>query len=171
MEKHGGEVRAVASGLTGSAGSGEQTFKNILGYDGVLKTEGAPAPWVMRTYYAKVGTDTFPIAESFGYEHRDYTVDLNGDGMEELVANVQYGGDGHQTAYVYQRRGDEIWRGEMDLSALPNHDDWGANSTAVVFDPVNVVFRVSYSMKNTEKLGVMEYRGLSHMVFRRYRPA
>ena len=60
---------------------------------------------------------------------------------------------------------------EMDLSALPNHDDWGANSTAVVFDPVNVVFRVSYSMKNTEKLGVMEYRGLSHMVFRRYRPA
>ena len=92
-------------------------------------------------------------------------MDLDGEGWEELVANVTYGGDGHQTVYVYQRRGDEVWQGHLELEDLPNHEDWGVNSTSAEYDPAENVFRVRYAQKNTEELGVLETRGLERFVF------
>ena len=149
-----------------------RNFYDILGYNGYMRTDNAAAPWTIRRYFAVAeGGRPFPIAESFGFDGpRDYSVDLDGDGRRELVANVQYGGDGHRTVYVYQRREDGIWRGVPDLSGLPDHDNWGANSTAVVFDPAGRVFRVRYAMKNTETLGTVEYQGLGRMIFAPYIP-
>ena len=145
-------------------------FHDILGYDGVLREETNSTGWTMRTYWAVEDGKKFPIAESFGYELRDYTVDLGGSGTEELVTNVQYGGDGHQGVFVYQRRGDGIWRGVLDLFDLPDHDNWGANSTSAAFDPADGVFRVHYAVKGGREPGVAEYRGLDHVRFSKFRP-
>ena len=144
-------------------------FTDILGYDGYVQTTEDSGFWQMRTYYAVNGGGAWPIAESFGFDGaEDYSVDLDGDGMKELVTNVQFGGDGHEDVYVYRRVGDgngEIQKGVLDLSDLPNHDNWGANSTAAVYDPAAGVFRVRYAQKNTEEYGILETRGLERFEF------
>ena len=148
---------------------GSVPFTDILGYDGYIQTENTAAPWKMRTYYAVNGGEIFPIAESFGFgEARDYSVDLDGDGVKELVANVQFGGDGHEDVYVYRRVADGpggIQKGVLDLSDLPNHDNWGGNSTAASYDPEAGVFRVRYAQKGTEEYGELEFRGLDRFEF------
>lgn len=144
-------------------------FTDILGYDGYMQTEGGI--WQRRTYYAVTDRGTFPIAGSFGYDGpQDWSVDLDGTGEKELAANVQYGGDGHRDVFVYQRRGDTIWKGVLDLSDLPNHDNWGVNSTTAEYDPKKGVFRVRYAQKGTEDFGVLETRGLGRFLFSKYKP-
>ena len=144
-------------------------FTNILGYDGYMQTEGTI--WLKRVYYAVTDRGTFPIAESFGFDGpRDFAVDLDSKDWKELVTNVQYGGDGHRNVFVYQRRGDTIWKGVLDLTDLPNHDNWGANSVTAEFDPEKGVFRIRYAQKGTEDFGVLETRGLGWIRFSPYEP-
>lgn len=144
-------------------------FTDILGYDGYMQTEGAI--WQRRVYYAVTDRGTFPIAESFGYDGpQDFSVNLDGGGEKELAANVQYGGDGHRNVFVYQRRGDAIWKGVLDLSNLPNHDNWGANSVTAEYDPAAGLFRVRYAQKGTEAFGILEMRGLERFRFSPYQP-
>ena len=148
---------------------GSVPFTDILGYDGYMQTEGAIRQ--KRTYYAVTDRGTFPIAESFGFEGTaDWSVDLDNKGWKELAANVQFGGDGHRNVFVYQRRGDTIWRGTMDLSDLPNHDNWGANSVTAEYDPERELFRVRYAQKGTEDFGVLETRGLGRFRFSPWKP-
>ena len=148
---------------------GSVPFADILGYDGYMQTEGAI--WQKRVYYAVTDRGAFPIAESFGFEGpTDYSVDLDGKDWKELAANVQYGGDGHRDVFVYQRRGDGIWKGVLDFSHLPNHDNWGANSVTAEYDPEKSLFRVRYAQKGTEEPGVLETRGLGRFRFYPYKP-
>ena len=144
-------------------------FTDILGYDGYVQIAEDSGFWQMRTYYAVSGGGAWPIAESFGFDGaEDYSVDLDGDGVKELVTNVQFGGDGHEDVYVYRRVGDGpegIQKGILNLSDLPNHDDWGANSTAASYDPETGLFRIRYAQKNTEDYGVLEFRGLDRFKF------
>ena len=148
---------------------GSVPFADILGYDGYMQTEGAI--WQKRVYYAVTDRGAFPIAESFGFEGpTDYSVDLDGKDWKELAANVQYGGDGHRDVFVYQRRGDGIWKGVLEFSHLPNHDNWGANSVTAEFDPERSLFRVRYAQKGTEEPGVLETRGLGRFRFYPYKP-
>ena len=89
---------------------------------------------------------------------------------KELAANVQYGGDGRRDVFVYQRRGDGIWKGVLDFTGLPNHDNWGANSVTAEYDPERSLFRVRYAQKGTEEPGVLETRGLGRFRFYPYKP-
>ena len=144
-------------------------FTDILGYDGYMQTEGTV--WQKRVYHAVTDRGTFPIAESFGFEGpQDFSADLDNKGGKELAANVQYGGDGHRNMFVYQRRGDGIWKGVLDLSDLPNHDNWGANSVTAEYDPEKGLFRVRYAQKGTEDYAVLETRGLGRFRFSPYVP-
>ena len=149
-------------------------FTDILGYDGYIQTESTGGYWEVRTYYAVTGSEIFPIAESFGFDGaKDYSVDLDGDGVKEFVTNVQFGGDGHENVYVYRRIGDGasgIQRGILDLSDLPNHDNWGVNSTTAEYDPAAEVFRIRYAQKNTEEYGVLETQGLERFQFSEFSP-
>ena len=148
---------------------GSVPFTDILGYDGYMETEGDI--WQKRVYHAVTDHGTFPIAESFGFEGpQDFSVDLDGTGEKELAANVQYGGDGHRTVFVYQRRGDGIWKGVLDLTGLPGHDNWGANSVTAEYDPEQGVFRVRYAQKGTKDYAVLETRGLGRFRFSRWEP-
>ena len=108
---------------------------------------------------------------SFGFEGpQDHSVDLDGKDWKELAANVQFGGDGHRNVFVYQRRGDTIWRGALDLTGLPNHDNWGANSVTAEYDPEKELFRVRYAQKGTEDFAVLETRGLGRFRFSPWKP-
>ena len=115
----------------------EEPFVDILGYNGVMVTKAASYGWSQRTYYA-VSADgsRTPIAESFGWEEpEDYAVDLDGDGRRELVCNVSFGGDGARRAYVYQRRSDGIYRGEVSPEGVPGYAGGGAVSWWSEYDP------------------------------------
>ena len=146
----------------------EEGFTDILGYNGYIRTK-AMGPHQNRIYLAVSDGGAWPIAESFGFgEPQDFSVDLDGDGMKEFITNVQYGGDGHETVFVYRRVGDGpdgIQKGVLDLSDLPNHDNWGANSTSAAYDPATNEFRIRYTQKNTEEYGEVVFRGLEQFEF------
>ena len=148
-------------------------FSNVMGWNGFRLTErqgqavgNREDDWSIRPYYMVESGGARKIAESFGWgAPQDYSVDLEGDGVKELVSNVVYGGDGHQNAYVYQRRGDEVWLGTINTEGLPGHDNWGVNSTAVIYDPARNVFQIKYSVKNQEEPGLLETSGLERLEF------
>lgn len=153
-----------------------QTFSDVLGYSGFLLTQRQglavqnPAEdWSLRTYYAVEDGAVLQIARSFGWGvPQDYAADLDGDGREEFVSNVTYGGDGHQDVYVYQRQEDVIQVGRVSTENLPEHDDRGVNSTAVTYDPERGVFVIRYLVIGKDDPAVLESRGLERVEFTTY---
>ena len=146
-------------------------FTDILGCSGYVVSD-ANGPHNLRSYYAVAGNQRWLIAETFGFgEAEDYVVDLDGDGITELVANVTFGGDGARRAYVYQRRGDEIYLGTLSAEGLPNFHDWGVNSTWSEYEPSTGIFRLHYAQKNSDDYGVFEAKVLDRFRFDVFSPA
>ena len=138
MMKDGGGTAETIGGMA---------FFNILGFDGYYtEDEGAPHH-LLRRYLIDAGSGTIQIAESFGFDLDEYAVDLNGDGVIELVCNCVYGADGAQRAYVYRRNGDVIERGSIDYGKvnLTAWDNWSVNSTAERYDPASGKIVVEYA--------------------------
>ena len=146
----------------------EEAFFRVLGYDGTLRTE-TRGFWQTRTYLAEPAARGWPIAESFGFgDADDHRVDLDGDGQEELVCNVTFGGDGAVRAYVYQRRADGIYLGTPSIEGLQDHFDWGVNSWWSEYDWDENVFRLHYAVEDGSSEAVLETRGLERMEFQPY---
>lgn len=144
-------------------------FRDIMDWEGFALRTGVLGDWFgTNVYYAIEDSTAVPIAESFGFAVEDYAVDLDGDGVTELVANNTYGGDGHRTASVFQRREDGVWRGGVVLPDLPGHDGGGANSYWTEYDPGAGLFRITYSVKDQEAPGVLETAGLEWFEFAPY---
>ncbi len=144
-------------------------FTDIMDYEGfALRTGILGGYFGTNVYYALEGGAAVPIAESFGYSAEDYAVDLDGDGVTELVVNNTYGGDGHRMTSVFQRREDEVWIGVITLPELPGHDNWGVNSYWTEYDPEKALFRITYSVKGQEAPGVLESGGLEWFDFAPY---
>ena len=88
-------------------------FADIMGYDGYY-VEDESVPWhYRRTYNYALDAGTGLLAESFGFQIDDYVLDLDGDGVTELICNCTYG-DGADRVYVYRKNGDMIQRGWLD---------------------------------------------------------
>lgn len=146
------------------AGLAAEPFADILGYAGQIRTEATTYDWSRRVYYAVTEEGAFPIAESFGWgEPRDYTVDLDGDGREELVCGVTFNADGAQRVIVYQRRGDEILQSWVTPEGLPGYEDTGVGSHWEEYDPGENLFRIHYHVKGQEDYAVAEVRGMSQL--------
>lgn len=175
-----GGQETVLQTLTGTRGEdvSADPFTDIMGWDGFrltarqgLAVENPEEDWSIRTYYAVENGASREIAESFGWgAPRDYSVDLDGTGEKELVSNVTYGGDGRQSVYVYQRRGDEVWRGVLSLKDLPDRDDRGAASAGAVYDPDRNVFQIRYAVKGQTGYTLLESTGLERVEFTLYAP-
>lgn len=149
----------------------DAVFTGILGFDGHIATELGAGSWASRTYCTVRDGEPLVIAESFGYgEPQDYAIDLDGDGVTELVTNVQYGGDGAQRVYIYQRRNSDIYRGGLSPDGLPNFDDRGAASYLSEYDPERGLFRLRYAQKSSEEYGLLETYDLSRFLFTHYAP-
>ena len=115
------------------AGAPERVaFDDIMGLSGFYSETTDGAGFVTRQYYvpAVVGGYT-PIGESFGYAIDDHIVDLDGDGVTELVCNCQYGADGAQRVFVYRLKDGAVEQGFYDsvYSTLADYNNWGVNSS------------------------------------------
>lgn len=152
--------------------TGQTEFGDIMGFPGYIVTDpGAGPGHTTRTYYTIRGGGPMKIAETFGFdEPQDYVVDLDGDGVTELVANVTYGGDGARRVYVYQRRGNDVYLGTLSADGLPNFDNWGANAYWSEYDSAKKVFRIHYAQKNSEEYGLLETKDLSRLSFSKFTP-
>lgn len=147
-----------------------QPFTGILGHDGfTLRHAWSGEGGFGGVLYYILEEDSIRlIAHSFGF-FEDYAVDLDGDGITELVTVNTYGGDGYREVRVLRRQGDSVEIGMLDnWPELPDHDDWGVNSTAQNFDPERQVFQIQYDLKDThpsEEWGLVETGGLEWFSF------
>jgi hypothetical protein len=111
------------------------------------------------------------VAGSFGYgEPEDDTVDLDGDGAEELVCNVTFGADGGREVYVYQRRDDGVYLGTCRLEELPDFDPGGGLTNWAEYDPAAGCFRLHYRTGGAEEFAEVEARGLEWLTFEKFSP-
>ena len=152
------------------ASTREEPFTDILGYDGVLVTVTTLYGWSQRTYYAVSddGSRT-AVAASFGYgEPEDYTVDLDGDGAEELVCNVTFGADGGREVYVYQRRDGGVYLGTCRFEELPDFVPGGGLNNWVEYDLDAGCFRLHYRTSGAEEFAEVEVRGLEGLSFEKF---
>ena len=149
------------------------SFENLLGLSGYY-IDTSTNHLITRTYYVPVENDGgHSIAQSFGFAIDDYIVDLDGDGVTELVCNCQYGGDGHESVSVYRRNGTVIERGYLDLEhkqldmVMPsNWKNWGVNSASERYNPDTGMFEVRYDTENGWKTATVQH--LDYFTFETY---
>lgn len=125
----------------------EVSFVELMGMDCWYAEEETTPGLIERTYYAAVADSdmSFRLAESFGLEIDDHIVDLDGDGVTELVSNCQWG-DGAKRIYIYRMKGNTIERGWLnwDASELNDFNDWSVNATQESYDPETGFFMLDY---------------------------
>lgn len=105
----------------------------VIGFCGCVRTEGKPMDFehafyeeetnavghITRRYYlCPENGERLCVGESFGYEIDDYIVDLDGDGISELVCNCTFGADGTRRVYVFRIRGGKVERGTLAPDAV-----------------------------------------------------
>lgn len=144
-----------------------EPFRDILGYDGVRMTSLSTYGWSLRTYYAVAADGSHTaIALSFGWgEPEDYTVDLDGDGTEELVCNVAFGEEAVRRAYVYQRRPQGIYRGIPSPEGLEGFVDSGDDAYWSAYDPAENRIRLHYRVAGAQEYAVVTYEGMGGLTF------
>lgn len=144
-----------------------EPFRDILGYDGVRMTSLSTYGWSLRTYYAVAADGSHTaIALSFGWEEpEDYTVDLDGDGTEELVCNVTFRDDEIRRAYVYQRRPDGVYRGTPSPQGLEGFVDAGDSAYWSQYDPGENCILLHYRVAGAQEYAVVTYAGMEGLTF------
>lgn len=88
------------------------SFADILGFSNCKVSVEETSPHFFTWYfYTEINGETSCIAEMFGrfdsYMPQAYSVDLNGDGVDELICNC-VSGDGWQTVIVYRNNDSAI---------------------------------------------------------------
>lgn len=112
------------------------SFHDVLGYDGyfIIRKDSVP---MITTYYAVEGDETFIIARSSGFDRReDYFIDLDGDGIRELVCNVCWS-DGGQDVHIYRRFEDGIRVASGSSLLDVEYDYMGVGSLVAMYDVVH----------------------------------
>lgn len=139
-----------------------EPFSGIMGYSGFCEIHPrAGSSWSERYYYAMdTGEDESPvcIAESYGYEQNDYSVDLDGDGVTELICNCSYASAGTEDVFVYREEDGCIWKSSVDKTQMLSGD--GIPTDAVLltshgmsyYDGGQGIFFFSYPDENWDWL-------------------
>jgi len=113
-------LRAHAAAREAMPGRRREFF-DLLGLSGWYTDELFGSVWHgVRTFYVAAGDGAIPVAEAFGDltgDNLTHAVDLDGDGVNELVCNDVYYADGAQRVAVFRRRGNVIEQGTL-------HDAW-----------------------------------------------
>lgn len=134
-------------------------FQNIMGYDGYWEEELYDSRHHIRRYYAEESGKVFPIAVSWYWKFdpsekvEDYVLDIDGDGVTELVCNTLTGADIHAEVYIFRRTANGVERGEIDREKanIPDFDDWGANASVSCYDAQTGQFLLSYDVKDSKE--------------------
>lgn len=147
---------AVSAGS--GAGDDRVPFTNILGYDGYIRREPGASGFSISHYIARKDGREFCVAESWGWERSDHAVDLDGDGVNELVCNVTYGADGANRTLIYRLAADGSVEqaNPLELLDVP-HEDWGVGSLSETYDAGRGTVDISYIPKGTEDWQTKSY--------------
>ena len=126
---------------------GEDGGIRVMGLDVRREDEELVPSHYLHSYVVQTADGPLTVAESFGFVLDDHVLDLDGDGVTELVCNCVFGGDGVSRVYVFRRNGDVIERGGVDYEklALTAWDDRGSQSTAEWYDPTSGKVLVKYA--------------------------
>lgn len=131
-------------------------FENILGYDGYyVESRPTPFPYVI-TYYGFDGNNYHEIATSWGEKRDDYVVDIDGDGVNELICNVMYG-DGAERTVIYRREGNNILVGRADSLLDEEYDTSNYGNTYSYYRPEENVVEIFYRQENMEEFLSKKY--------------
>lgn len=98
-----------------------QAFSGLMGYDGFCETHHAyGSSWSLRLYYAVIGDDATPlcIGAGYGYRSADDFVDVDEDGLFELVTTNASDSGTSTEVMVYHLVKDEIWKATVDKSSV-----------------------------------------------------
>lgn len=158
-------TEAPAADKTDSTEMGEPvlfekgSFQNIMGYDGYWEEELYNSQHHTRRYYAEESGKVFPIAVSWYWKFdpsekvEDYVLDIDGDGVTELVCNTLTGADIHAEVYIFRRtaNGVECGRIDREKANIPDFDDWGANASVSCYDAQTGQFLLSYDVKDSKE--------------------
>lgn len=140
----------------------------LFGQDGYYEESGEGH--IIRTYYLCElnGKADVPVAESFGFGIDDRTVDLDGDGVDELVCNCTFGGDGARRVYVYRLNGDTVERGMLDEERikLPDFFNWGVNAVQEYYDAAAGNFVLEYATKDSVRTVHCDYEDFTFAGFK-----
>ena len=97
-----------------------ETFENLLGYDGFCIYENFWGYGYLSDYYAVEDGKLVDLAQSWtlpdGWANGNVNnmVDIDGDGVRELICNVTYLADGAHRAIIYRYDGRQVWCGFAD---------------------------------------------------------
>lgn len=92
-----------------------ETFQDVLGHNGFRIFNRRPLGTVSYYYetdYYAMEEEPILLACCWGSMDGDtYQVDVDGDGIDELICNVQWMADGVQEVLIYHYDGEKIWQG------------------------------------------------------------
>lgn len=136
----------------------QTAFDDILGQSGFIRQESFASGFLFNHYIAQVDGQETCIAESWGWKRDDTAVDLDGDGVKELVCNVTYGADGVQRVTVYRLAADGSVEcaDPLELLDVPYRDQ-GIGSLSEVYNAVHNTVDISYYPQGQEGLQLKSY--------------
>ena len=140
----------------------------LFGRDGYYEESGEGH--IIRTYYLHEwnGKTDVPAAESFGFGIDDHSIDLDGDGVDELVCSCIFGGDGARRVYIYRLNGDTVERGMLDEDSmeLPEFFDWGVNAVQEYYDAAAGDFVLEYATRDSIRTVHCDYEDFTFAGFK-----
>jgi len=140
-------------------GTAVQTaFDDILGQSGFIRQEFYASGFLINHYIAQVDGQETCFAESWGWGRDDTAVDLDGDGVKELVCNATYGADGVQRVFVYRLAADGSVEcaDPLELLDVPYRDQ-GIGSLSEVYNAVHNTVDISYYQEGQAGLQLKSY--------------
>jgi beta-lactamase regulating signal transducer with metallopeptidase domain len=157
----------------------DEPFENVLGYSGTVRreTNTGMGGWGIRHYLVPVNEGrTVCIAESWGTDGElppDTAVDLDGDGVTELVCNVVYGADGGRETRIYRRGADGVEYADAgELLDVP-HESHGIGALLPVYLPESREVEIAYIPEGGEDYATRRYplnaESLGRLVFTPYK--
>ena len=146
-ETSGSEQEASPDpGMAGEKGVPVDDIMGMPGFYTVNENEHS----TIYNYYVMVGENAVKVAESWGdsngensNEESCFSVDLEGDGIPEMVCNVTYS-DGARATMVYRREGAVVYRGFADDLLDEKYDNLHYMSTYSYYLPEEEMVEIFY---------------------------
>ncbi len=152
-----------------------EPFQNILGHNGFCIYERHPlgsSYYYYEIFYYALEEEPIELASYWGDKDQNvWQKDLDGDGIAELICNVQWMADGARDTIIYHFDGEKILQGYGSDLLLEEFDNYGTGSIGSEYLPEQNKIRIWYWKDDIEdflekeceidleKLEMYEYSG------------
>ncbi len=138
-------------------------FQSLMGFDDYyVQSEEVTPGYCQWRYYAQVDGEDRCIAQAGCYlpnRPETFSIDLDGDGVQELICNVEYGTGARRVA-VYRNKNGRIEEGFIDEELLMRKYGmkiWGSSAIAERYDIDTGAFVVENYASDGEKIDETVY--------------